>query len=791
MIPNETPQTISTVGQTAVVGNFKITDSTQARILVSLSDKMYTRKELAFVREYSTNAADAHIVAKKPISEVIVDLPTLENLNFRIRDFGSGLTEQQIADVYCVFGESTKRNSNEQNGMLGYGCKAGFAHADSFTVTAWINGEKSIYQCIKGDSTKLHSVILLSRSASNEPSGIEVCIPVKQSSVWVVHREAADFYKHWPEIPTINNMTDGDKERMEKFRANPPTLKGEGWEIRPKSGSNASGVAYMGWVAYTLDWNVLANYMSLTPSRRVLFELLQSNDVTLHFKMGEVQFVDSREHLEYTEFTLNALKARIENIFTKIKDSIQERFDAATNLWEAKKFYNAIFGTGMIEVERGETDVRDAVDRIKILDGNLMRLETTFIGQFKWNGIVLKGCGFDEINRFDNSYTADVKSVDHDPIQPVMVTYRKKKQRVKVNRCNSEKNNEIKASDYVAVVLNDTGKKSNLSMVSRYLIFKTDSKFRTVHVLTFADATIQANFNKELDFDTVPVIKMSEILADAKAWHSANKVTRNYGGGGGGSRPMEYMDLETGRLEEVEVPIRELEDGGFYIQLGEGRRRSRMVIGANGYGCYHPGTICEHLKTFVEKTGLDLDRVYIISGKTYDSKWFGEARMSGDWQNVWDYVKENLTDLGIDVQALVDAESYEACTVIEKKAAEQLTPLIKEKNSYIFQVMATVIAKTYTDNTELVEALEGMDLLAIVKGDVKPSINYPEVKAKMLLQYPMLTHYDHDLEYGRLTDDEAKAVAKYINAMDCYIELYGDDTPKVEEKVEETEEVAA
>ena len=62
MIPNETLQSIETLGASKVVGNFRITDATQARILVSLSDKMYTRKEMAVIREYSTNSADAHII---------------------------------------------------------------------------------------------------------------------------------------------------------------------------------------------------------------------------------------------------------------------------------------------------------------------------------------------------------------------------------------------------------------------------------------------------------------------------------------------------------------------------------------------------------------------------------------------------------------------------------------------------------------------------------------------------------------------------------------------------------
>ena len=80
MIPNETTQTLATVGTLSTVSQFKITDATQARILVSLSDKMYTKKELAFIREYSTNAADAHIVAEKPIADIVVTMPEMNGL---------------------------------------------------------------------------------------------------------------------------------------------------------------------------------------------------------------------------------------------------------------------------------------------------------------------------------------------------------------------------------------------------------------------------------------------------------------------------------------------------------------------------------------------------------------------------------------------------------------------------------------------------------------------------------------------------------------------------------------
>lgn len=779
MIPNETPQNLTTVGEgVKVVGNFRITDETQARILVSLSDKMYTRKELAFVREYSTNAADAHLVVKKPISDIIVDLPTMDNLNFRIRDFGSGLTEEQIATVYCVFGESTKRNSKEQNGLLGYGCKAGFAHADSFTVTSWTNGEKSIYQCVKGDSSKLHSAILLSRIASEEPSGIEITIPVKQNSLWTVHREAADFYKHWPVVPTINNMADNYKERMESFRNNPPSLKGDGWEVRSKSDGNATSVAYMGWVAYNIDWNVLHNRMSLDSRKRVMFELLKNNDVTLFFKMGEVQFVDSRESLEYTDLTFKALVEKIEGIFNKIKDAIQEKFDPAPNIWEAKKTYNAIFSTGGLDVDKEDEDDKEPVQKIKILDGNLTQLEHTFKGLFTWKNIQLGDDKFTYVNKFDNDTPSQVHIDAHDPFLPVMVTYRRKWNRTRMLRCSSSTNNKITASERSVVVINDSGLKSGQSLVARYLIFGAGSKIRTVYVLTFADDTIKSNFYKEFSFESVPVLKFSELFPKAKQWNATYKTSRTYGGGGGGARSMKYMDLDSGDILETDVPIREIEDGGIYIECGMGRRASKKVRTNGGYGLENPETIARRIGSLVDKGGLDIDRVYIINYQVKEKKWFKAAVASGEWKYVWDYIKESLPTFN--AVALLDSSNYSEDALLCHETAKKLKRKISDKKSPILKLINIVTATNYAENIELAETLKELGYWDELIHDKKGTVDFKNVAEVINEQYPFLSHYSHNLQSeNNITDTVLENITRYINAMDLYVDLADEPKEKV------------
>jgi hypothetical protein len=783
MIPNETLQHIDTIGSSKVIGDFRITAETQARILMTLSDKIYTRKELAVIRETSTNAADAHIMVGKPIADIMVTLPTLEDLNFRIRDFGDGLTEIEIRDIFCVFGESTKRQSNAYNGVLGYGAKSPFCASDTFTVTSWCNGEKTVYQCIKGDSTKLHSSILLLRIPSDEPTGIEICVPVKQNAVYSYHREAINFYRHWPVMPTIKNLSDEDAESIAKYRSTPATLKGNGWEVRPQV-DGARGTAYMGYVPYLIDWSVLYHKMSLDSKTRALFELIKSNDVTLYFEMGEVNFVDSREQLEYTDMTFNALVARITEIFGKIQDAIQEKFTDLATIWDAKIMYNAIFGTGVLEVEKGESD-SGITDKIKILDGNLLQLERTFQDAFAWKGIVIRGPWFSDINRFDNDSfgtSVRIEDSDHNPNAPIMVTYRKKKSRVKSNRCTSDKCNKIVASSKVAVVINDTGRKTGQQMSAKYLIF--EKGYSAVHVLTFETAELKELFYKTYDFDTVPVIKLSEIMPEAKKWNNVNKVSRNYGGGGGGVRPMQYLDLDLGEVQESEVPVREIEDGGFYVKAapastGRGsRRRNRetRILGENGWTSYNASELIEAFSIVCEELDLDVDRIYIINDKTSEAKWFQEATASGDWTLLWKSIRDAMPTLTMDVDLMVDAEAYENTTVVCDAAAKMLTPLILEKKSPILDLIATVSNRNYDNYIKVKDAFKEIGLWTELVGEHKGTVDFKKSKENARMCYPYLPW--NNLEYENYVSEAAiKNVAVYINAMDLYVDLTRDKAP--------------
>ena len=157
--------------------SFGIKESGLAHIFNVLRNQLYSDKILAVIREYSANALDAHAEVGKLDAPIEITLPTKLNLNFEVRDFGRGLTETEIGEIYAMYGESTKRGTNEQIGQLGLGSKSGFAYGDNFVITSWVKGKKTVYNAFL-DPSKIGRIAKMEQSDSDEPHGIKITVPV-------------------------------------------------------------------------------------------------------------------------------------------------------------------------------------------------------------------------------------------------------------------------------------------------------------------------------------------------------------------------------------------------------------------------------------------------------------------------------------------------------------------------------------------------------------------------------------------------------------------------------------
>lgn len=163
-------------------------------VMRSLAD-LYSNRELAVIREYSTNARDSHIEAGKANVPIVVTLPSAMNPYFTVQDFGLGMSAETLKERYTQFGDSSKRDSNDLNGMLGYGCKSAVAYTHTFTVTAVKDGHKTVGVITrKPDFAIVLKVVL--EVPTSEPNGVTVQVPVHNHAEF--ETKAKDFYRFWP-----------------------------------------------------------------------------------------------------------------------------------------------------------------------------------------------------------------------------------------------------------------------------------------------------------------------------------------------------------------------------------------------------------------------------------------------------------------------------------------------------------------------------------------------------------------------------------------------------------------
>ena len=136
-----------------------------------LSRKLYTNPALAVVRELICNALDASL------NRVDVVLPSALNPTFTVRDYGTGLSKEDMMYLYSTYGFSTKRSDNTQIGGFGVGSKSPFALTDTFTVSSVYQGVRTDYVCYKDNGfPKIKEV---QSAHTDEHNGLCVSVPIK------------------------------------------------------------------------------------------------------------------------------------------------------------------------------------------------------------------------------------------------------------------------------------------------------------------------------------------------------------------------------------------------------------------------------------------------------------------------------------------------------------------------------------------------------------------------------------------------------------------------------------
>ncbi len=339
MILNNAPANEAIVSNVGEIGEFRIRNSAKAFNI--LSSGLYANKVRAIIRELSCNAVDSHAAAGKKDTPFDIHLPNAIEPHFSIRDYGTGLSHEQVTNIYTTYFESTKTASNEFIGALGLGSKSPFSYTDNFTVTAIKDGKKGIYTAFINEAG-VPSIALMMTEDTDEPSGVEVKFSVNDRYDFDKFRqEARNVYKHFSLKPVISGNDSFTFELVDY----------ESKDIIPGVNTYKSAgyhsVAIMGNIAYPIE--IPKSDDSLGDLRNLL-----SCGLEMHFGIGELDFQASREGLSYIPQTIAAIKSKLEALNTALATVIAREADAIANLWDravflAKKKEHRLWSSAVLE----------------------------------------------------------------------------------------------------------------------------------------------------------------------------------------------------------------------------------------------------------------------------------------------------------------------------------------------------------------------------------------------------------------------------------------------------------
>lgn len=297
-----------------------------------LVNKIYTDKIGAIVRELSANAYDSHIDAGLSDKPFDIHIPNAMEQYFYIRDYGTGISEEKMYDVYTKVFKSDKTNSNDFVGCMGLGSKTPFCYTDQFTIISYYNGMQYVYLAHK-DARGIPSI---SASTDNgtpttEPNGLKVSFAVKDRYDYESFKtKVQDLLRYYVVKPTILG------QKVE-FKLDPVLFENDKFRIYPRNtgyNHHFTTKVLMGNIPYKVPFSA------------------SLDGVVYKFPIGSIEIEASRESIEdvaHNKALIGKLSSEASAILAKLKEEIiadkKSKIDCNWNLHQGLQSTYAIFGS--------------------------------------------------------------------------------------------------------------------------------------------------------------------------------------------------------------------------------------------------------------------------------------------------------------------------------------------------------------------------------------------------------------------------------------------------------------
>jgi len=341
-------------------------DASSASTIIGMLTRQYSDPEMAFIRETSSNAYDAHIAAGTTDKAFDIHIPTNFAPHVEIRDYGTGLSKDFMLNKYTQVGHSTKRKSNNQIGGFGIGRLSFLIVTEQAAITSYHNGMKASYT-VNYDADGQLLISLTDERETTEPNGLRLKFPVQTNRIKAFQVAAEKYFSRVS--ATLPNF------KGEPLQITPPAYshKTHRWGVRT-NGSTGVIYAVMGNIAYPVKTDTLKYDSKFNDVRSLLDSRLD-----LFFNIGEVIPVPTRENLDMCDQTMDGLLKALTDAKTELVTTLEAQIASSANRWQAYKAWNQMYSAASYEFGAVLRDLDlkykgEEVYRMKFDFGNIVKM---------------------------------------------------------------------------------------------------------------------------------------------------------------------------------------------------------------------------------------------------------------------------------------------------------------------------------------------------------------------------------------------------------------------------------
>ncbi|WGH49769.1 putative rIIA protector from prophage-induced early lysis [Alishewanella phage vB_AspM_Slickus01] len=318
-----THQPVHTSGNSVRSSNFKF--EMNDKMFEIFSSSIYSNKIRAVVREVCTNAYDAHLASD--IGEVPFDihLPSPQSPMMSIRDYGTGLSEEQVFEIYTVYFRSTKDGDDQAHGGYGLGSKSPLAYVDSFQIRSYQNGKMQSFTCYK--KSGVPAIDLIVTVATTEPDGLEVSFAVNDEDRYRFYREIGHVISTFPVKPNL--IGESVINRIETY-----TIEASTKNIFTVVGNTGADLKKYNILIEPVLYPINDDMLEVFKKSKTYKLIYRNRHDALAFKfdIGALDIPPSREQVDNTQHNIDTFSNFMGDIDTIYTETIDKIFKSTEDL---------------------------------------------------------------------------------------------------------------------------------------------------------------------------------------------------------------------------------------------------------------------------------------------------------------------------------------------------------------------------------------------------------------------------------------------------------------------------